>query len=300
MNTPLVTVIVTTYNQQDFIADCLNGILSQQTDFDFEVLVGNDCSTDRTAEIVTNYTVKNQKVKLYTPAENIVSTGQSISHSLLLPMAKGKYIAFCEGDDYWTNPTKLQIQVDFLERNTGYSACYHDYDSLSDGCINALKHGKRDCDARLSDVVNLMHCQLSTLMVRRECLLNDKVDAYFQHPTHCYGDVNYYASCFACGNVRYLAHKCSIYRLSFNSQTANDNKLKIADEKHIGGLKALADVYGHEIQAVIRDYKCCQLLGKSSVGNNKSILRAIALKFKAIMMSPTFVWRIYMVKWGLK
>ena len=300
MNNPLVSVIVTTYNQQTFIAECLDGILSQKTDFDFEILVGNDCSTDMTADIIKTYAAKDERVKLYTPSENLVSTGQSLSHTLLIPVARGKYIAFCEGDDYWTDPYKLQVQANFLENNTDYSACYHDYDSLSDGVVTLIRHGKRDCDAHLSDMVNLMHCQLSSLMVRSECLRTDNVDIYFQHPKHCYGDINYYASCFEFGNVRYIARKMSIYRQSHNSLTATDRKFNASHEKHIGGLTALVDVYGTKIQHVVRDYMSCQVLGRSSIAKGKPMLFSILLKIKAFFKSPAFVSRVYMIKWGLK
>lgn len=300
MNSPLVSVIVTTYNQQDTIADCLEGILSQQTDFEFEILVGNDCSTDNTADILASYVANDNRIKFFTPPSNIVSTGQSISYKLLLQHAQGQYIAFCEGDDIWISNVKLQSQVNFLKINPEYSACYHDYDILTDSSIKTCKHGKRDCSAHLSDMINLMHCQLSTIVIRRCCLENKKVLEYFNHPTHCYGDINYYASCFEIGKVRYFAQKWSLYRRRINSLTSKDAIDNIAVKKHIGGLKAIVDTYGYKYRYLVRDFKCCRVLDKSSISKNKYVIYSIVQKIKAILISPMFVFRIYLIKWGLK
>tara|TARA_Y100000385_G_scaffold286579_1_gene348874 strand:- start:1945 stop:2952 length:1008 start_codon:yes stop_codon:yes gene_type:complete len=128
---PLVSVCVQTYQHVNFIKQSLDGILSQQTDFDFEILLGEDASSDGTREICMEYANKYpSKIRLYlhNRENNItIAGGPSGRFNLLynLYAAKGKYIAFCEGDDYWKDPQKLQKQVDFLEANKLYAACFH-------------------------------------------------------------------------------------------------------------------------------------------------------------------------------
>lgn len=126
---PLVSVSTITYNHKDFIAKCIEGVLSQKTNFRIEYLIHDDCSTDGTTEIVRQYAEKYPDIiKPMYEQENQYSKGGpwgSIVYNY--PRAKGKYIALCEGDDLWTDPYKLQKQVDFMESHPDYSCCFHRY-----------------------------------------------------------------------------------------------------------------------------------------------------------------------------
>lgn len=126
-----VSVCVQTYQHANFIKDCLDGILMQETDFPIEVLLGEDASTDGTREICKEYAQKYpDKIRLFLHhrENNIKINGQPTGRfNFLYNMfsARGKYIAFCEGDDYWTDPLKLKKQVVFLEKNDIFSLCFH-------------------------------------------------------------------------------------------------------------------------------------------------------------------------------
>ena len=126
---PLVSVCVQTYQHADFIKQCLDSILMQQTNFDFEILLGEDESTDGTKEICIEYAEKHpDKIRLFLhKRENVIHIGGHPTgrFNMLynLNEARGKYIALCEGDDYWTDPLKLQKQVDFLEKNNAFDIC---------------------------------------------------------------------------------------------------------------------------------------------------------------------------------
>lgn len=124
---PLVSVCCITYNHGPFIRQCLDGILMQTTNFSFEVLIHDDASTDETQAIIKEYQRKFPGiVKPMIQKENQYSKGlRGINVHFNFPRVSGKYIAMCEGDDYWTDPYKLQKQVDFLESNTQYSICVH-------------------------------------------------------------------------------------------------------------------------------------------------------------------------------
>jgi glycosyltransferase involved in cell wall biosynthesis len=128
MINPLVSVSCITYNQEAFIGQCLDGFFSQITNFEFEILIHDDASTDRTKEIIEDYKLRfpNKIFTIY-QTENQYSKGvRGIMVKFNFSRARGKYIALCEGDDYWTDPYKLQKQVDFLEKNENYSACFHE------------------------------------------------------------------------------------------------------------------------------------------------------------------------------
>ena len=130
--TPLLSICIQTYNQVKFIKECLDGILMQQTNFDFEILLGEDASIDGTREICMEYAKRHpDKIRLFLHnRENNISISGSptgrFNFLYNLYSTKGKYIALCEGDDYWTDPLKLQKQVDFLEANPEYVICFTD------------------------------------------------------------------------------------------------------------------------------------------------------------------------------
>lgn len=121
----LVSIHCTTYNHEDYIADAIESFLMQQTNFKYELLIHDDASTDRTAEIIKEYEQKYPDlIKPIYQVENQLSKGVSVTH-LNFKRAKGKYIAICEGDDYWTDPKKLQKQIDYMESHPECSLCVH-------------------------------------------------------------------------------------------------------------------------------------------------------------------------------
>lgn len=114
--TPLVSVLCPTFNHAAYIRQCLDSVIAQETCFPYEILVNDDCSTDGTTDIVKEYAQKYPSfVKAFTHPFNLYSRGTDAVRDILLPTARGKYIAICEGDDYWTNNKKLQMQVDLME-----------------------------------------------------------------------------------------------------------------------------------------------------------------------------------------
>lgn len=123
---PLVSISCITYNHVHYIRQCLESIVMQKTNFVYEVLIHDDCSTDGTTEIIKEFESKYPDIiKPIYEKENQWVKGKKGSSVFNFPRAKGKYIAMCEGDDYWTDPDKLQKQVDILERNPQYSCCTH-------------------------------------------------------------------------------------------------------------------------------------------------------------------------------
>ena len=139
----LVSVSCITYNHEPYIRACLDGFLMQKTNFPIEVIIHDDCSTDGTKEIIEEYV--NRYPNIIFPvfqSENQYSKGvRGFMARFNFPRCRGKYIALCEGDDYWTDPLKLQKQVDFLEINDEYVVCSHDA-KIIDSFGNILKESK--------------------------------------------------------------------------------------------------------------------------------------------------------------
>jgi len=122
---PLVSVCMITYNHEAYIKLAIEGVLMQNTNFDIELIIADDCSTDQTESII-NQIIENEarasNIKYFRHTKN---QGMIPNFVFSLQKCQGKHIALCEGDDYWTDPFKLQKQVDFLEGNPEYNICFH-------------------------------------------------------------------------------------------------------------------------------------------------------------------------------
>jgi glycosyltransferase involved in cell wall biosynthesis len=123
-----VNVLMVTYNHGAYIAQAIESVLMQQADFEIELIIGEDCSSDNTREIVHAYTEKfPPKIKTLFNAKNL---GPAENFKSIYNSADGDYLALCEGDDFWTDPLKLRKQVDFLERHPGFSFSFHNVNIL--------------------------------------------------------------------------------------------------------------------------------------------------------------------------
>lgn len=130
---PLVSISCITYNHESYIRDAIEGFLMQKTTFPVEILIHDDASTDKTADIVREYEAKYPNlIKPIYQTENQYSKRNGIIGRIQRGRARGKYYAMCEGDDYWTDPFKLQKQVDFMEENPQYPFCCHRFKILNE------------------------------------------------------------------------------------------------------------------------------------------------------------------------
>ncbi|MBP5664413.1 MAG: glycosyltransferase [Bacteroidales bacterium] len=182
-HTPLVSICCATYNQVKYVRQCLDGFLKQETNFPFEVLVHDDASTDGTADIIREYASKYPDIFLpILQTENQYQKGnKKITASFNIPRARGKYIAICEGDDFWTDPKKLQKQVDFLEANPEYSLYCHNWsvlceEKISDSPVQNLY--KQPISFTFATLPWVWITKALTLMLRREAVNHEELLQY--------------------------------------------------------------------------------------------------------------------------
>ena len=121
---PLASIRCLTYNHEQYIRQCLDGFVMQKTNFQREIIIHDDASTDKTAEIIREYAEKYSNIHAILETENQYSKHDGSLARIVNQAIRGKYVALCEGDDYWTDPLKLQKQVDFLEKNPDYGMVY--------------------------------------------------------------------------------------------------------------------------------------------------------------------------------
>lgn len=125
MKKPLVSVVMITYAHENFIEQAINGVLMQECDFDVELIIANDYSPDKTDEVIKDIIKNHPKASWIKYIKHKQNIGMMPNFIFALKQAQGKYLALCEGDDYWTDPLKLQKQVDFLEEKEEYVICGH-------------------------------------------------------------------------------------------------------------------------------------------------------------------------------
>ena len=180
---PVVSICCLTYNHILYIRQCLDGFMMQKVNFPIEILIYDDASTDGTQGIIREYETKYPNiVKPIYQKENQYSKGVRVGFVYNYSRAKGKYIALCEGDDYWTDPYKLQKQVDFLESNPDYVMCSHRFNQYIQEKGLLEEEQDKDFKGADYDLKNLIGgkwlTQTLTVMYRRSALDLKRYAAY--------------------------------------------------------------------------------------------------------------------------
>jgi glycosyltransferase involved in cell wall biosynthesis len=128
--TPMVSVVMITYGHEKYIKQAIEGVLMQTCNFEIELIIANDCSADKTDDVIQAILKNNARSSIIRYIRHVDNLGISANFEYALGQAKSKYIALCEGDDYWTDPFKLQKQVDFLEASSKHVLVYHPWQVL--------------------------------------------------------------------------------------------------------------------------------------------------------------------------
>ena len=189
VDSPIVSVILNTYNHGKFVEEALKSILEQDVDFLFEIIIGDDASRDGTFEIIQRYHSEcPEKIKILLSTENLGKhTGNGRLNAVRsLQACRGKYIAILEGDDYWTDPQKLQKQVDMLEANPGYAFCFHTIQWLDQetGTLTSTGYGAPGAhnEYRLNDLLEYSNFVPTPSVLLRAELIGSLPEGYMQCP----------------------------------------------------------------------------------------------------------------------
>lgn len=172
----LVSIVCITYNHEPYLRQALEGFLMQQTTFPVEIILAEDCSPDGTRRICEEYVSRYPDKIRYIVRDHNVGYNQNEYEAM--QAARGKYIAFCEGDDYWTDPLKLQKQVDFLESHPDYSVCWHrckhcidkTEQMMDDDCGQILPDGAEGVDLNMDMYFAGWYTQPLTMVFRKAAL----------------------------------------------------------------------------------------------------------------------------------
>ncbi len=211
-----VSVCMITYNHEKFIRQAIEGVLMQQTDFPIELVIGEDCSTDSTRALCVEYADKHPEIIRLLPSDN--NLGIMPNFIKTLQACTGKYIALCEGDDYWTDPLKLKKQVEFLEKNDAYAGIanqvYVQYDNI---LINTHLYRINTKDKlALNDFVGSLPFHTSSFLFRK-VLLN----GFLPPEGITSGDRSLFTYIAGKGNIKFLDQPMGVYRRNTSSISHN-------------------------------------------------------------------------------
>lgn len=208
-----VSVAMTTYNHAPYIAQAVEGVLAQETTFPVEIIVGDDCSTDGTRDVLRDLQRRYpRRLQLVLPARNLGGGGKAL-FARTLELASGDYVASMDGDDYWTAPHKLQRQVELLEAHPDCSMCFHDVMEVrQDGSAPPRRVNRTTPPPRIGMRHVLRHdvvIPACAPLFRREVIC-PLPDWYFQ--VH-YGDTPLYVMAAEHGRIAYLDEVMGVYRI---------------------------------------------------------------------------------------
>ncbi len=243
-----VSIICTAFNHEKYIRDALDGFLRQKTNFNFEVIIHDDASVDKTADIIREYQAKYPEIiKPIFQTENHYSKKVPVCATFMLPVAKGRYFAFCEGDDYWCDELKLQKQIDYLEQHHEYVACVHNTEFYYLGTgKREIKYTNTDRDLGLIDCVMSggQSFHTSSVVVRRNVYLSKPqftkvIDGVGDYPSSIYYSLS--------GKIRYIGDVMSIYRCgtkgSWSDRVRSDRSKTLKIMNSIIEMLQMADEY---------------------------------------------------------
>lgn len=228
---PLVSVVVITYNHEKYISDALEGILCQKTNFPFEIVIGEDCSSDRTREIVLEYQKKNPGIiRVLISKQNLFKKSSGNLKRAVLA-TRGRYIAFCEGDDYWIDDKKLQKQVDVFQQFPKVNAVYTSaYDYIQSDKTFRFNHnspvaeGIFNGNGLLYDVLTKNRYRKylpCTSMYRRSVFERRQIEDAIVDARFFLGDFQMWACAVMSGLLYYINDPMSVYRIHSAGMSQN-------------------------------------------------------------------------------
>lgn len=271
MNEPKLTILCITFNHIRFIRQALDGFLMQKTNFPFEILIHDDASTDGTADVIREYEAKYPEIlrPVYQTENQFSKTGLDFYPKTLFPRIHSPYVATCEGDDYWTDPLKLQKQVDFLEAHPDHTVCFHPVDVVYEnqperkGVYPPQKRINQKKDFTLEELATVNFMQTNSVVYRWVIPEKEPYDAfpsgilpgdYFRHLMHAKH-----------GKIGFINERMGVYRVHDGGIWQGEVLLKYASKHYRFYERAdqLLDYRFHDIFKTHKDRLLFELYAKS-------------------------------------
>lgn len=252
---PLVSILCAAYNHEPFIRDAIEGFLIQETTFPVEIIIHDDASTDRTPAIIRKYEARHpglffticQKENQYIKRDGTIGR---LMHS----KKRGKYIAICEGDDFWTDPLKLQKQTDYMEEHDECSMCFHGASVIAPAHLRhklKLFGHLEERDYTGAEILRKWTVPTASVMYRSE--FATLLDTKPRHPDILYGDIIVFLTLAEQGKLHCINQKMSVYRIHEKSltNTGDSRKQLLFIKHHLAIQNEFGGKYRHVTDPVI-------------------------------------------------
>lgn len=299
MENPLVSICCISYNHERFIKDALDGFLMQKTNFPFEIVISDDCSKDGTHDIIKEYVQKYPDIiRDISPEHNLGAFDNGI---YVQERANGKYIALCEGDDYWTDPYKLQKQFDILDADETLMLCCTDCMVVSES--KELIQEKRatvmnhDVEGRynLRDFLKDNHQYPTLCVVYRNSHKDELYKKLRKTKNYCRGDWPLWVLLLSYGDAYYLNEITAAYRVNPLSVSHNMDRVKWAKSYRIickGVASVLPEQYA-DIAKDLRDTRWTWLPLMFAYKHEKRYLPMIGCLIIVCLVCPKSLWNAW-------
>jgi glycosyltransferase involved in cell wall biosynthesis len=233
MKEPLVSIKMITYNHAPFIGRAIEGVLQQKTNFPFELVIGEDCSTDGTLEIVFEYQKSHPDIiRVITSEKNV---GMKKNGLRTVKACRGKYLAFCDGDDYWHHPDKMQKQVDYLENHSECGLVYSSYDvsfeSSKEKISDYVKYRRYEMpeNPSVEDIMQGKGVPLTCTVMLRRALYQELMEAdphLYQSDEFMMGDTQLWVEMASRARLHYIPESLATYNHREGSASRSRDKRK--------------------------------------------------------------------------
>ncbi|MCX7547127.1 glycosyltransferase [Xanthomarina sp. F1114] len=251
---PVLTICCTTFNQEKYVEKTLEGFYLQKTTFPIEIQIHDDASTDGTQAILKKHAEKDPRIKLILQTENKYSQHIMPWWHYSFPQAKGKYIALCEGDDYWTDPLKLQKQVDFLESNPDYVISWTNYKIFNGSGFlsNQWKHKEENTRINYNNIFS-PYCTLTLTAVFKKEALNLELLKSFKYSK----DNSLYIVLLQKGSGVFMDFESAVYRV------------------HEGGVYSLQSDFFKNYSSYLNVKEASDAIPESKTANIKKVIKSL-------------------------
>lgn len=291
---PLVSIRCLVYNHEPYLRQCLDGFVMQKTNFVFEAIVHDDASTDNSAAIIREYAEKYPDIiKPIYETENQFSKKdgslRKIMNEAIHPDAK--YVAFCEGDDYWTDPYKLQKQVDFMESHPNCSLTYHACKNIYEDGNHYHPYGESvEEEYKKIDLLNYPF-QTATVLLKKEILFSDIYNKAIA--TKCFsGDMMLFLSASTLGLIKGINQQMSVYRRHSNGISVNMWEKDKLYSNYVSWVK-VGKLFGKEVKKNGEETKLKSYIVSSIIGYKDFQLTFKILKY-GICNSPRSIFLAFL------
>jgi glycosyltransferase involved in cell wall biosynthesis len=245
MDAPLVSVKMITYNHKKYISKAIEGVLMQRTDFRFELVIGDDCSTDGTTELISNY--REKYPDLVRHIERKENLGAKRNAQDLNSYLRGVYVALCEGDDYWTDQDKLQKQADFMRTHPEFAMCFHSAEVIrEDNNETTLFKDLEEREYTPNEILSNWIIPTGSVFVVRDYYLK-----LYYHPDYLFTDIALFLTLAEYGKIWCMKKPMAIYHRHPGGMTQKPYSLELRKSHFIALNRQFKKKYDKEIRALI-------------------------------------------------